>query len=306
MNRILRTMKDPRLFLVFILQNILAKYVSDEFYLKWIYRLRMGKKLKLAPPTSYNEKCQWLKLYYRKPEFVTMADKVLVKKYISDKIGPDYVIPLLGQWKHFDDIDFAKLPEKFVLKCNHDSGSVVLVRDKSKFDKAAAKEKLEKALAYNAFWYAREWPYKHIMPCIIAEPFIEYLGKWDSVEYKVSCMDGEVKFVTVCQGIAHAGFDDRTNDHFDKQWNRLNWYVRYKPSGKFNEKPAYMDKIIELSETLAKGMPHIRVDWYVDGDKIYFGELTFYTWSGFCPFEPEDWNEKLGSWITLPEKIFND
>lgn len=302
MNRIIRALKDPRLFLVFILQNVLGKHIPDECYLRWIYWLRMGERLNLDNPQSYNEKCQWLKLYYRRPEFTTMADKVKVKKWVADRIGDQYIIPLLGSWKHFDDIDFDKLPDKFVLKCNHDSGSVLLVRDKNKLDKKDAKEHLEKALNTNAFYYAREWPYKNIERRIIAEPFIESLGRRESVEYKVSCMNGEVKFVTVCQGIAHAGFDDRTNDHFDKQWNRLNWYVRYKPSGKFNEKPAYMDKIIQLSEKLAEGMPHVRVDWYYEDGQLYFGELTFYTWSGFCPFEPKEWNDKLGSWIELPEK----
>lgn len=302
MNKIIRTLKDPRLFLVYILRNYLAEHVSDKFYIKWIYRLRMGEKLNLDNPQSYNEKCQWLKLYYRKPEFTIMADKVKVKKWVADRIGDDYIIPLLGSWKHFDDIDFGKLPEKFVLKCNHDSGSVILVRDKSKLDKQAARTHLENALNTNAFYYAREWPYKDIERRIIAEPFIESLGRRESVEYKVTCMNGEVKFVTVCQGIAHARFDERTNDHFDKQWNRLDWYVRYKPSGNFNEKPVYMDKIIELSEKLAADMPHIRVDWYYEEGKLYFGELTFYTWSGFCPFVPEEWNYKLGSWIQLPEK----
>ena len=300
--RFLSGMKSPKLFLVWILRKFLAPYVSDVHFLKWIYRLRMGEKLDLENPKSYNAKCQWLKLYYRKPELITMADKILAKKWVADQIGSEYVIPLLGAWNSFDEIDFSKLPDKFVLKCNHDSGSVVLVRDKNTMDKTAARKKLMHALNTNAFWYAREWPYKNIERKIIAEPLIESLGRRDSIEYKVSCMNDEVKFVTVCQGIAHAGFDDRTNDHFTKEWKRLDWYVRYKPSGKFNEKPSYMDKIIELSEKLAKGLPHVRVDWYYEDGQLYFGELTFYTWSGFCPFVPKEWNDKLGSWIKLPEK----
>ena len=295
-------LKNPKLLLAFFIQRFFSRSLSDEVYLRWIYRLRMGEKLNLDSPKGYNEKCQWLKLYYKKPEFTMMADKIKVKQYVADLIGDDYVIPLLGVWDHFDEINFDTLPNSFVLKCNHDSGSVVLVRDKSKLDIDKVRDKLETALSQDPFYATREWPYKNIEKKILAEPFIESLGKQESIEYKISCMNGVVKFVTVCTGIAHAKYSERFNDHFTKNWEQLHWIVRYKSSGKTIARPNYMDKLIEMSEKLAKDIPFVRVDWYVDNEKIYFGELTFYTWAGFCPFEPKEWDLKLGEWINLPEK----
>lgn len=165
------------------------------------------------------------------------------------------------------------------------------------------KKKFDKALQKNYFYDAREWPYQNIERRILAEPFIPTLGKRDSIEYKVSCFNGEVKFVTVCRGIAHAGYDDRTNDHYTKAWEKLDWYVNYKPSDLNFPKLDFMDMLIDYCEKLSKDIPYVRVDWYYSDGKLYFGEFTFYTWGGFCPFVPEKWNETLGSWINLPTSI---
>lgn len=297
-----RGVEDPMWIGNWLLQHYFSRVISDKTYLKLRYFFRMKRKLNLDNPTLYNEKCQWLKLYCRRPLFTIMADKIKVKKYVGERIGNEHVIPLLGTWNHFDDIDFDKLPQQFVLKCNHDSGSAVIVRDKYKMDKVAVKKKLEEALNKNYFYIAREWPYKNIERKLLAELYIPTLGNRDSIEYKVSCFNGEVKFVTICRGIAHAEFEDRTNDHYTKEWKKLNWCVRYKSSGIDFEKPDYMDQIIEYSEKLSSGIPFVRVDWYWSEGKLYFGEFTFYSWGGFCPFEPEEWNETLGSWIKLPPK----
>ena len=155
----------------------------------------------------------------------------------------------------------------------------------------------------NYYWAGREWPYKNVVPRIIAEPYVDSLGKPDSVEYKITCCNGEVKMITVCTGIPHAANNVRKNDHFDKQWKQLPFYVDYKPSGKKIEKPAFMDEMVELSEKLAQGLPTIRVDWYYIDDKIVFGELTFYTHCGFMNYEPREWDDIMGSWLVLPEKL---
>lgn len=281
-----------------------ARLWSDEQYLKLKFYAMFGYKLDLNNPKGYNEKCQWMKLYYRKPEFVTMVDKYAVKQYVADKIGEEYVVPCFGVWERFDDIDFDKLPRQFVLKVTHDSGGFVICKDKTTFDKEAAKKKMEHALKTDFFIYTREWPYSQVPRRIIAEKYMDSLGKPESIEYKLTCMDGEVRVITICGGIAHAAYELRSNDHFDKNWVRQDWYAAYKPKGGNIPKPKEIDEIVRLSEILSKGIPQVRVDWYVHDGKIYFGEMTFYTWAGFAEFEPWDWNFKLGDWIKLPDKEY--
>lgn len=282
-----------------------APFWSDKTYLKLKFYAMFGYKLDLNNPKGYNEKCQWLKLFYRKPEFITMVDKYAVKDYVAEKIGKEYVVPCYGVWEHFDDIDVKKLPNSFVLKCTHDSGGFVVVPDKTNFNMEEAKKKIEEGLAKDYYYYTREWPYKHVPKRILAEQYLDSLGKPESVEYKLTCMDGEVKFITVCGGIPHVAYELRSNDHFTKEWKRLDWYAAYKPKGGAIPKPKEMDEIVRLSEILSSGIPQVRVDWYVHNGKIYFGEMTFYTWAGFAEFEPWEWNFKLGEWIKLPEKYLN-
>lgn len=293
--------KNPHKIVNYVVHHT-ARMWSDETYLKLKFYGRFGYKLNLKNPRGFNEKCQWLKLYYRKPELVTMVDKYSVKQWVADRIGSEHVVECYGAWDRFDDIDFDKLPNQFVLKVTHDSGGFVVCKDKSTFDKAAAKAKMENALKKNYFIYTREWPYSQVPRRILVERYMDSLGKPDSVEYKLTCMDGEVKVITVCGGIAHSAYELRSNDNFSRDWKRQNWYAAYKPKGGIIQKPKEMDEMIRLSEILAEGIPQVRVDWYVHNGRIYFGEMTFYTWAGFAEFEPWEWNYKLGEWIKLPEK----
>lgn len=302
MTKLIDFVKEPRRLINYVLYHTAALW-PDKPYLSLRFYSRFGYWIDWNAPQGFNEKCQWMKLYYRRPDYVTMVDKYAVKQYVAEKIGAEHVVDCYGAWEHFDDIDFDKLPEQFVLKVTHDSGGFVVCKDKASFDKAAAKQKMELALKKNYFIYTREWPYKMVPRRIIAERYIDSLGKPESVEYKLTCMDGEVRVITVCGGIAHAAFELRSNDHFDKDWNRQNWYASYKPKGGEIPKPKEMDEIIRLSEILSKGIPQVRVDWYVHQGQIYFGEMTFYTWAGFAEFNPWEWNYKLGSWIKLPEKF---
>ena len=283
-----------------------ARLWPDAAYLKAMYWLKFGKRLDLVNPQTYNEKCQWLKLYYRKPMFTTMVDKYEVKKYVSDRIGDNYVIPCLGVWDRPEDIEWERLPDQFVLKCTHDSGSVTVCKDKQSFDKEAAVSKLKTAMKMEYFYRNREWPYKNVRRRVIAEKYIDTLGAVDSVEYKVTCMNGKVVFVTVCTGVAHSAPELRKNDHYTPtEWEKLDWTVVYKPSGKDITRPPFMDEMVELCEKLAKDIPLLRIDWYVNKEQLLFGECTFYTWGGFGLFEPLEWAYKLGSWIQLPKK-YND
>jgi len=277
-------------------------FISDEMFIKCQYWLRMGEKLNLNPPRTLSEKLNWLKLYYHNPLLHKLVDKYEIGRFVADKIGEQYVIPCIGLYRSVDEIDINKLPDQFVLKCTHDSGSVVICKDRKSFDWDGAKKKLSKGLTRDYYKTGREWAYKGLEHRIIAEPFIPTLGKADSVEYKITVYNGKVRFITVCTGIAHSTLDVRTNDHFTPEWEKLPFYAYYKPSGKDIQKPPFMDEMVRLTEKLAEGLPQVRVDWYVHDGKMLFGEMTFYTWAGYLKFEPEEWDEKLGSWLVLPKE----
>lgn len=300
--RIKNKLKSPALTLDWLVMKFCSTWMSDIPYLKIRFRLNNGYRLNLNNPQTLCEKIQWLKLYDRKQEYINMVDKYAVKKIISESIGEEYIVKPIGVWNKAEDIEWEKLPNEFVLKCTHDSGSVIICRNKAELDKANTVYRLNNSLKNNFYYCEREWPYKDVQPRIVAEPYISGLGNKDSVEYKITCMDGEVKFVTVCGGIAHSKYEDRTNDHFTKEWKRLDWYANYKPSGKVIEKPSYMDQMISLSEKLSANIPYVRVDWYVLDGKLIFGEYTFFTWGGFMKIHPFEWDKKLGSWLRLPNK----
>jgi len=275
-------------------------FLSDKAFLKLLFWARMGKKLNLENPQTFNEKLQWLKLYNRKPEYTKMVDKYEVRKYISEKIGEEYLIPLLGVWDSFDEIDFDSLPEQFVLKCTHDSGGLIICKDKSKLDLVAAKKKITKCLKRNFYKYNREWVYKNVKPRIIAEKFmVDSIQKNGLADYKVLCFGGEAKLIEF-----HLDrYSKRhTQDIYDTNWNKTaisqNGYV----SDRVIDKPSQIDRIIELSQILAKGICHVRVDWYIIEGKVYFGEITFFDGSGFSAFDDEKDDLYIGSLIDLEQK----
>ena len=273
--------------------------MTDEAFIKRKYKAIIGKELNLENPQTFNEKLQWLKLYNRKPEFTTMVDKCDAKKYVANIIGEEYIIPTLGVWKSFDDINFDNLPQQFVLKCTHDCGGIVICKDKNKLDKAPAKKKLEKSLKNNFFWYGREWPYKNVEPRIIAEVYMEEAESSGLTDYKVMCFGGEPKVIQVHQG----RFDGNHHQAFyDLDWNHLDITQGFPKATETIPRPAALEKMLELSRVLSKGLPHLRVDWYFVKGQLYLGELTFFDGSGFVGFDQEEWDRKLGSYITLPPK----
>lgn len=275
----------------------LCNNVSDEEYLRQIYRFRMGKDLNLDNPKTLNEKLQWLKLHDRKPEYTTMVDKYEVKKYVADIIGEEYIVPTLGVWDNVEDIEFDKLPNQFVLKCTHDSGSIVICKDKSKLDFEAAKKKLKKGLDRNLFWYGREWPYKDVKPRIIAEPYMEDGKAHELIDYKFMCFNGVVKCSFTCsERFTESGLKVT---FFDKDWNVMPFERHYPASKNPPKKPINYDKMIQFSEKLSKGILFVRVDFYEINGQLFFGELTFYPGSGFEEFTPEEWDYKLGDFLKL-------
>ena len=271
---------------------------DDKKYLEKVFECIMGKELDLDNPQTFNEKLQWLKLYDRKPEYTTMVDKYAVKKYVADIIGEEYIIPTLGVWNHFDEIDFDKLPNQFVLKCTHDSGGLVICKDKNKLDLKAAKQKIEKSLKQNYYWFGREWPYKDVKPRIIAEKYMIDESGYELKDYKFFCFNGEPKmmFIATDRG------SDTKFDFYDIDFNHLPFTNGHPNANKKIKRPKNYSKMLALAAKLSFGIPHVRVDFYNINGKIYFGELTFFHWSGLVPFEPEEWDYKLGNWLKLPEK----
>lgn len=279
------------------------KYTSmpDEAFLKRKFKASMGKALNLENPTTFNEKLQWIKLYDRKPEYTVMADKHLVKDYVSQKLGAQYIIPTLGAWDDPEDIDFDRLPSRFVLKCNHNSGlGMYICQDQSQMDKKAVIKGLKKGLQEDYYLSSREWPYKDIPRKIIAEAYMED-ASGGLIDYKVHCFGGEPKFILVC-GDRFSG-KGLTEDFVTAQWERME--VKrpgIKLSHQLMEKPAQLEEILELSRKLSADIPFVRTDFYIINHKVYFSEITFFPAAGFRPFEPESWDETFGSWIDLPAK----
>ncbi len=291
--------KNPYKIFNFLANKNLLNFLSDETFLRLVYRGRMGKKLNLDNPRTYNEKLQFLKLYNRNPLYTTLVDKYEVKKYVADIIGDEYIIPTLGVWDNFDDIDFDKLPNQFVLKCTHDSGGLVICKDKSKLDMEKAKKKINQSLNKNYYYQNREWPYKDVKPRIIAEEYMEDAKTAELRDYKFFSFDGKTEVLFIATERQVKG-EETKFDFFDMDYNHLP-FINGHPNAKvLPEKPENFDKMRELSEKLSKGIPQVRVDFYdVDG-KIYFGEMTFFHWSGMKPFEPEEWDYKFGEYINLP------
>ena len=271
--------------------------MSDKSYLKLLYWDRFKKKLDLNNPKSFNEKLQWLKLYDRNPEYTNLVDKYEAKKIVSKIIGDKYLIPTLGVWENFDNIDFDKLPNEFVLKCTHDSGGLVIIKDKSNMDRKLAKKLLVKALKRNFFYPGREWPYKNIRPRIIAEKYMSTDNSEELNDYKFMCFNGKCEMCFTCT--ERFSSDEVKVTFFDLEWNELPFERYHKKSDIHIPKPSKLDEMIHLAELLAKGIDFVRVDFYEIEGAVYFGEMTFYPGSGLEPFQPEQWDYLIGKKIVL-------
>ena len=276
----------------------LSRLIPDRIYLQIVYFRHFKKFIDFDNPKTFNEKIQWLKLNYRKEEYTNLVDKYRVKQYITKLIGEEYVIPTLGVWKNVDDIDFKSLPEKFVLKCNNDSGGIVICKNKKDFDEAKAKSFLKERLKNNGYWYGREWPYKNVKPCIIAEKYMEDSISKDIKDYKFFCFNGSMEFFD----IDIDRFIEHRSNYYDRNGNFLPFGKTYCPPDytKKIEMPKNLDKMIELAETISHNTVLSRIDLYEIDGQVYFGEITFYPGSGFSPFTDEKWDYKLGDMIDLP------
>ena len=276
-------------------------FIPSKLYLTCVFKERIGRYIKWNNLRSYNEKLQWLKIYDNNPIYCSLVDKYIVKDYVSRLIGEEYVIPTIGIWETFEDIEFETLPNEYVLKCTHDSGGLVLCQDKSKFDLSSAERTLTKSLNRNYYYYGREWPYKRVKPRIIAEPYLEDNKYGELRDYKFFCFNGEPRIMFVAAN-RQSKEKETTFDFFDMDYNHLTIINGHPNSDIELDKPEYFELMKELARKLSKDIPHVRIDFYEVNGRVYFGEYTFYHYSGFTPFEPEEWDYILGDMINLPNK----
>lgn len=289
--------------LLLTLIDRLSPLFADRPYLKVQFRLRMGYRLHLDCPKTFSEKLQWLKLYDRNPLYTKLVDKYDAKTYVTTKIGPRYIIPTIGVWDDVDSIQWESLPKRFVLKTTQGGGryGVIICKNKTTFDKKDAEIKLRKALQQNIYKTFREWPYKNVTPRVIAEEYMEQEDGSDLIDYKFFCFNGEPKFLYVRHiepkdGREHINF-------ISMDWEPVPFYrPDCKPSSIFPRKPSLFEEMCALAKKLSSGIPFVRVDLYEINNNIYFSELTFYPSSGLLPFEPNEWDWKIGEMLELPQK----
>ena len=279
--------------------DYLLALLPDSVYLKLKYRKVMHRRLDLRHPRSFNEKLNWLKINNRRPEFTDMVDKRKVKDWVAATIGSEYVVPTLGVWKRPEDIDWDSLPDRFVLKTTHGGGNtgVVVCPDKSALDKEEAVRKLNKSLKLDLYKRFREWPYKGVEKCVIAEEMIGD-GKSDLDDYKFYCFNGKAEVILLCTERSR----EVKMDFFDADWNHLPFTRSHPNAAHEIKKPENFDKMIAKVNKLASSIeaPFVRVDMYDNEGRIYFGEITFYPGGGMGAFQPEEWDYRLGEMIKLP------
>lgn len=277
-------------------------FLPDKAYMRLFYFSTTGKVLHLKHPTGYNEKLQWLKLHDRQARYRDLVDKLKVRDYIKEVWGEEHLFPLLGYWKSFDEIDFDSLPQQFVLKCNHDSGSTKIIRDKAALQGEAReqlKQFFDRRMSHDFYLSAREYPYKGIERYILAEQLmVDDAHPETSIEdYKFFCFDGEPKLMFVATDRS----TDCRFDFFDMDFNRLDIQNIHPNAERPIEKPACFEEMKQVAAKLSAGMKTVRIDLYELNGRLYFGEFTFFHGGGFQLFRPAEWERRLGDWIKLDE-----
>ena len=296
---IAKLLNDKKFRQSFVLRRC-SFMMSDRTYLEKLFPISLGYPLNLNNPRTYNEKIQWLKLYNKNPLYTKLVDKYAVKEWVCKKIGEQYIIPSLGVWSDAREIDFKSLPEQFVLKTTHDGGGngVIVCKNKNQLDIKKTVKQLNKCIRHNHSSSSKEWVYDGVPHRIIAEQYMEDTETKELRDYKFFCFDGVVKalFVATDRGTGHVKFD-----YFDSDFNRLELKQSHPNSTIIIEKPKCFEEMKRVAEVLSEGIPHVRVDLYEADGKVYFGEMTFFHYSGLTPFYPHEWDETFGEWITLPQ-----
>lgn len=276
-----------------------ANFLSDENYLKVLFYHRLGYKLNLNNPKTFNEKLQWLKLNDQHEEYSKMVDKIEAKKYVASIIGEKYIIPTLGIWNNVDEIEWNLLPNQFVIKSSDDSGGVIVCKDKTTLDVDKARKKLQRKNNY--YKYNKEYPYRNLKHRIIAEKYLEDESKYELKDYKIFCFNGEPRLLFVATDRLKKG-EETKFDFYDTDWNHLPFTNGHPNNPNPIEKPRNFNEMLDIARKLSVGIPQVRIDLYNCNGNIYFGEITFFHWSGTMAFEPMEWDYKLGEMIHLPNQ----
>ncbi|MFP7483460.1 ATP-grasp fold amidoligase family protein [Priestia filamentosa] len=275
------------------------RFIPDSTMLKLQYKVKMGRKLNLKGPKRWTEQIQWYKVHYRTPLMTQCADKYEVRKYVKSK-GLEHILnKLYATYDSADEVDLGSLPSKFVMKTTNGSGTNILCTDKSLLDIDDIKSSLKEWLKRNNYSAGREWSYKNIVPKIIVEEYLEdESDSFDGIsDYKFLCFNGEAKYII---------FDvDRHTNHkrniYDTNWNFINVSTDHSNFGDSVDKPAGLEEMLKIANILSKDFPFVRVDLYWVNGKVYFGELTFYPWTGYVQFEPDNFDYTLGENFTFPQ-----
>ena len=286
--------KTPRLIIFKIGIKGWIKFLDDKTYLKLMYWAKFGKKLNLDAPVTFNEKIQWLKLHNKKSQYTQMVDKFEAKKYALRILNEDICVPTIAVFDSVDKIDKTKLPEKYVMKCTHDSHSVYVCNDSTHFDFEKAKKNIAKGLRRNYYWTGREYPYKNVKPRIIIEEYLEDSCQPHLLDYKFYIFNGKFKLLSITE---RKSKHEVYIDFYDSEFNKVHMTWGYPGSGELRHKPVQYEKMITIAETLAKDIPILRVDFYEVQGRAYLGEMTFFDGSGFDEIDPKEWDIQLGSWI---------
>lgn len=276
--------------ILFIIRKFKIKYFYIET-LKKDFKKQLGYSLNLDTPKTFNEKLQWLKVYYKDPIMTKCADKVAVRDIITKEIGKEYLIDVYGVYDSVDEIDISKLPNQFVLKPNHSSGRVIICKDKNAENWKENFKLLKKWMKENYYYQNGEWVYKDIKPKIVCEKLLDS----NIVDYKLLCFNGKAKVIFLAKDRGQNvkfNFYDTNFDLLPIKWHHDNFKDKI-------DKPIHLDLMIQLSEQLSKKFPHVRVDWYEVDNKLYFGELTFFHDNGMHKIEPYEWDYKLGELLDL-------
>lgn len=295
-----RIIENPLILAVHVCRHVPFRWISDESFVRLLFYTYQHYKLDLDNPITFNEKLQWLKLYDRNPQYTICADKYRVRNYVEKCIGKEHLVPLIGVWDNVDEIDYSTLPNQFVLKCNHDSGSVFICKDKSVFNNKKANRKLKHAMKLNQFWRGREWSYLNIKRKIIAEEYIVDDNESTSLsDFKFFCFNGEPRFLQVDKN----RFTNHTRNFYTSDWEFID-VISKVPNDKnhIDKPPKQLSEMIEIAKKLSKNIPHVRVDLYLSNNTVYFGEMTFYHAGGCEIISPHNYDVLWGSYITVKNK----
>lgn len=296
MKKIINYLKQPKKIIIYLMNKNFFFWMNDKTYLKLKYRLILNKKLDLNNPKTFNEKLQWLKLYNRNPEYTKMVDKYEAKKYVASIIGNEYIIKTLEIYNNYNEIDFNKLPNQFVIKPTHTSGDIFICKDKKSINNKELRKKINRWLKRKYYYFHREWPYKNVKPRIIIEEYKNSKEQAELTDYKFFCFNGNAEMILVCSN---------RSKKLKKTWFDINWNMLDLREGDCKidltvKKPVNLSLMLEMANKLSQEIPFVRIDFYEIDGKVYFGEITFFPKAGYEEFKPEKYQKILGDKIKLP------